>query len=228
MREIWDLPGHETIKPTGPEWLLRVLHEASEIKRVNMMMILWRIWHNHNEITHDKPCPSIEGSRRFLSSYLDSMFMIKQFPEGDTVKGKMIIDPGAGFRRTPTTQSGQTRTKQRWRTPIEGEAKLNVDRAFAGFGRAGAGVVLRDHLGQVILSACHHLPSCRDATEAELCAIEYGLKLPLQWNQIPVTVGNGLLGSCRTTEGRLSQLFDLCFSSVCNPRASEREELPSS
>jgi ribonuclease HI len=188
MREIWDLPAQETIKPTGPEWLFRVLHEASEIKRVNMMMILWRIWHNHNEITHDKPCPSIEGSRRFLSSYLDSLFMIKQFPEGDFGKGKMTIDPGAGFRRTSMTQSGQLKTKQRWRPPREGEAKLNVDGAFAGFGRAGAGVVLRDHLGQVILSACRHLPSCRDATEAELCAIEDGLKLSMQWNQLPVTV----------------------------------------
>jgi hypothetical protein len=40
----------------------------------------------------------------------------------------------------------------------------------------------------VILTACRNLPQCRDAREAELCAIEDVLKLSLQWNQIPVTV----------------------------------------
>jgi hypothetical protein len=188
MREIWELPAQDTIKPTRSEWLLRVLNEVSEIKRVNMMMIMWRIWHNHNEITHDKSCPSIEGSRRFLSSYQDSLFMIKQFPEVDIEKGKMIIDPGAGFRQIPMAQNGQQKAKHRWCPPVEGQAKLNVDGAFAGSGRAGAGVVLRDHRGQVILSACRNLPQCKGATEAELCAIEDGLKLSLQWNQIPVTV----------------------------------------
>jgi hypothetical protein len=118
-REIWELPTHDTIKPTWSEWLLCVLNEASETKRVNMMMIPWRIWHNHNEITHDKPYPSIKGSRRFLSSYLDSLLMIKQFPEVAIEKGKMIIDPRAGFCRIPTIQNKQQKTKQngihRWR-----------------------------------------------------------------------------------------------------------------
>jgi hypothetical protein len=65
MKEVWDLPNDGSIRPTGAEWLLRSLNEVTENQRVNMMMILWRIWHNHNEITHEKPCPSIEGSRRF-------------------------------------------------------------------------------------------------------------------------------------------------------------------
>jgi hypothetical protein len=35
-----------------------------------------------------KPCPSIEGSRRFLRSYLNSLLMIKQCPEMDVAKGE--------------------------------------------------------------------------------------------------------------------------------------------
>jgi hypothetical protein len=139
MREIWELPAEDAIKPTGSEWLLRVLNEVSETKRVNMMMILWRIWHNHNEITHDKPCPSIEGSRCFLSSYLNLLLVIKQFPEAAIEKGKMIIDPGAGFRGIPMIHDGQLKTKQIWRPPVEGQAKLNVDGAFASSGRVGGG-----------------------------------------------------------------------------------------
>jgi RNA polymerase subunit RPABC4/transcription elongation factor Spt4 len=116
------------------------------------------------------------------------MLVIKQFPEVAIEKGKMIIDPEAGFRRIPTIQDGQQKTKQRWCPSVEGQAKLNVDGAFASSGRAGAGVVLHDHRGQVLLTACRNLPQCRDATEAELCAIEDGLKLSLQWSQLPVMV----------------------------------------
>jgi hypothetical protein len=131
----------------------------------------------------------------YLSSYLDSLFMIKQFPEMDIEKGRMIIDPGAGFRRAPTTQNGQMKTKQRWRPPMEGQAKLNVDGAFAGLGRAGAGVVLRDHQGQVILSACRHLPNCRDA---DTCQTAEMLQKP---SSVQLRMGSSSL--CNETRSRL-------------------------
>jgi hypothetical protein len=34
-----------------------------------------------------------------------------------------------------------------------------------------AGIVLRDHNGAIIASACHQLNSCRDALQAELSAV---------------------------------------------------------
>jgi hypothetical protein len=43
-------------------------------------------------------------------------------------------------------------------------------------------MLLRNDQGEVIFAACHHLPQCQDATEAELTAIEEGLKLTLQWS----------------------------------------------
>jgi hypothetical protein len=67
MAEDWPLPGDDLLKNTGHEWLLHLLATISEEMRAPMLMTFWRIWHAHNEMTHDKPCPSIERSRRFLT-----------------------------------------------------------------------------------------------------------------------------------------------------------------
>jgi ribonuclease HI len=42
-------------------------------------------------------------------------------------------------------------------------------------------MILRDDQGGVIMAACRTLEGCLDATEAELAAIEEGLKLAMQW-----------------------------------------------
>jgi hypothetical protein len=92
MEEVWELPHISRIKPVGQDWLKSLLLAASETQRAMMLMTFWRIWHAHNELTHGKEFPSIEGSRRFLVSYLNSLMLIKQFPEADVGKGKMVVD----------------------------------------------------------------------------------------------------------------------------------------
>jgi hypothetical protein len=44
-------------------------------------------------------------------------------------------------------------------------------------------MVLRDHEGQIIFAACRQLRRYRDATEAELEAMEEGLKLAMFWTR---------------------------------------------
>jgi hypothetical protein len=88
MRTVWILPPEDCIIHTGREWLLNLLSKLSETQRAMTLMIIRRIWHIHNEITHDKPMPSMEGSKRFLMSYLDLLLVIKQAPTADPIKVK--------------------------------------------------------------------------------------------------------------------------------------------
>jgi ribonuclease HI len=131
-------------------------------------------------MTHNKHCPSIEGSRRFLVSYVNSLHLIKQFPEADIIKGKMVVDELQGLRRGGSAHGAVTKPKQKWVPPGQGEAKLNVDGAFTT-NDAGTGMILRDDQGAIIFAACRALTYCRDATEAEILAIAEGLKLALHW-----------------------------------------------
>jgi hypothetical protein len=59
MSEIWVMPNVTSIQNTGTEWLLSLLLSIPDEQRVPTLMTIWRIWHAHNEVTHDKPCPTI-------------------------------------------------------------------------------------------------------------------------------------------------------------------------
>jgi hypothetical protein len=173
MREVWNLPADNLLIHTGVEWLLQLLHQITEEQRVMTLMVLWRIWFAHNETTHDKALPSIEGSKRFLMSYLDSLLLIKQHPMADLEKGKMVISQ-AGFQPNKHMCRGEKKNKQKWMPPARGVLKLNVDGSYAN-DSAGAGIVIRDHDGTVILTACWQLQHCIDSTEAEIAAMELGI-----------------------------------------------------
>jgi hypothetical protein len=188
MRTVWDLPPEDGIINTGREWLLHFLSKLSETQRAMTLMIIWRIWHIHNEITHDKPMPSLEGSKRFLMSYLDSLLMIKQTPTADPVKGKAVISYSQGFCCKNRLAEGRQKNVIKWSPPARDMAKLNTDGSFVSSHDAGAGMVLRDHTGQVICAAARQLTRCVDATEAELAAIEEGVALAMAWTPLQFTV----------------------------------------
>jgi hypothetical protein len=97
LDQDWHLPDHRCIQNTGTEWLLHLLLGLSTTQRAQVLMILWRIWHAHNEVTHQKPLPSIEGSRCFLLSYLESLTVLKQHPNANFTKGKMVINLEMGL-----------------------------------------------------------------------------------------------------------------------------------
>jgi hypothetical protein len=103
-------------------------------------------------------------------------------------KGIMVVDHLARFDRKYSTEEERRCNRKKWCAPPQGQAKMNVDGVFSPSGGVGIGMLMRDHQGDVIMVACRTLQDCRDATEAELCAVEDGVKLALQWTQLPVTV----------------------------------------
>jgi hypothetical protein len=106
LREVWELPSDRLIVHTGDDWLLHLLCSLSETQQAMTLMTIWRVWDQLNELTHDKPCPPVEGSRRFLVSYLNSGLMIKQRPNLDVVKEKMVVSVNEGFSRQCDQEDG--------------------------------------------------------------------------------------------------------------------------
>lgn len=148
------------------------------------LMILWRIWHIRNCITHDKPVPTIEGSCRFLESYVESLLIVKQQPQADQCKGKDVATYSLQAKLPGGTHS---KLALCWKRPDVGFTKLNVDGSFVqADGSAGAGMILRNHEGNIVFAACRALFCCSDPLEAELEACEEGLRLALQWTNLPI------------------------------------------
>uniref|UniRef100_A0A453MSL4 Reverse transcriptase zinc-binding domain-containing protein n=1 Tax=Aegilops tauschii subsp. strangulata TaxID=200361 RepID=A0A453MSL4_AEGTS len=77
MSEVWPLPNLSSFQTSGHEWLLQVLSKLQDIERSMLLMTLWKAWHIRNKIVHNKAPPPMEVSRRFLTSYLDSLIGIK-------------------------------------------------------------------------------------------------------------------------------------------------------
>jgi ribonuclease HI len=162
-----------------------ILSELNDVQRMMVLMLLWRIWHVHNEITHDKPAAPVKNSKRFLLSYVESLLQIHQYPEADHVKGKQIIH----YSRAKTRlQDGQIQKERlSWIPPPPGWTKLSVDGSYvAGDGAGGTGMILRNNLGEAIFVACRSLHHCSGPLEAELAACMEGLELAHQWTTLPI------------------------------------------
>lgn len=91
MVEHWQLQGMCKLVNSGSEWRLQLMDQLSEGGWMRRLLLLWRCWYVHNEMTHEKPAPSIEASCRFLLSSAKTLMGIQQCPKGDFAKGKMVI-----------------------------------------------------------------------------------------------------------------------------------------
>jgi hypothetical protein len=125
---------------------------------------------------------------------VETLLTFKQFPQADVVKGKQVIDISGEMQKREKKssllqRSSLLKTPEKWRPPEPGTMKLNVDGSWAqGSGQAGAGAIMRNHVGETMFSACRSLKACASALEAELEACDEGLKLALSWSTEPIIV----------------------------------------
>src|ERR1041384_6351817 len=92
MAEHWRIPAPSSFQRSGTEWLAQTLCDLPETERMELMMTLWRCWHVRNEVTHHKPAPPVEASKRFLLSYVDTLIGLQNATTGSLVKGKQVVD----------------------------------------------------------------------------------------------------------------------------------------
>ncbi|KAM0924261.1 hypothetical protein ACQ4PT_004995 [Festuca glaucescens] len=190
MKEVWRLPEVSSLNGMDNEWVLKLLDGLSELERMRILMTLWRIWHVRNEIVHDKPTPPMESSGSFLCSYVESLTTIKYCLGADDVKGKHpVAEQLEGCLQPRKTKPVIVDAASSWSKPVAGTVKLNVDGSFSeATGSGGAGMVLRDDTGAVIVSACRYIPSCSSPLEAELVACREGVALARQWSNKSCTM----------------------------------------
>ncbi|KAM3352298.1 hypothetical protein ACQJBY_023876 [Aegilops geniculata] len=185
MAQVWWIPDVKSICNTGPEWFLNLTAECDEGDRLRVLMLMWRCWHMHNEIQHDKTPPPMDVSRRFLQSYVTSLLGIQQYPAGNWDKGKMVIQlegakqpishvdvagslsaSGARLRKVGRSSTWMGHSHTRMEAPVP---------ACSCAGTTAAS-----------FSLCHSLRSCPDPLHAELAGCMEGLGLALQRIELPI------------------------------------------
>ncbi|KAM0918375.1 hypothetical protein ACQ4PT_008932 [Festuca glaucescens] len=176
------------------------------------LMLLLRVWHVHNELTHQKKPAPVEASKRFLMSFLESLMLIKQHLEVHVVSLWFRV-----CRISDNRSIKKMDVKLKWQPPKEDTTKLNVDGAFTPDGKAGAEMILRNHKGEVIAAACRQLMGCDDALEVELAAIEEGIGLAIQWTTGPWK------RTVQKQPGSSMQLRLICHVMLCKLTLSMRE-----
>jgi hypothetical protein len=186
MRAIWEVPSDVELQRSTSAWFLSIIEAAPGRMIDAILLIAWRIWYVHNEVTHAKPLPPVDISKNFLSSYIRTLRDIKVLSTKDMIKGKHVLLTSDS---NPHEVIQKNIHVQRCLKPALGRVKLNCDGSFKQEdGTAGAGMILRDDTGKVIFSACRQLFNCEDPFEAEAKACEEGIRLASQWSEKPVMV----------------------------------------
>jgi ribonuclease HI len=148
----------------------------------NTLLVAWHAWYARNEVTHDKPFPSLEGSRRFLCSYHQLIRNSTGVPTDTVIKGKASMYVSG-------TTSAPILVKRALINPGRGPHWLGqADSWRLIFGGAGLGIVLRNVEGTPIFTSCKFVEDCASPLEAELRACAEGLELALCNSQFPIIV----------------------------------------
>jgi hypothetical protein len=168
MRKIWTLPPESAFQINSKEWLLHLLSTSSPSIRAKIIFLLWRSWHLRNNIVHGDGKASIVASASFIANYLES-FSSVNLARSDP-KGKAAVSPEHQLPESSVRLSN-------WTTPTEGQLKENVDAGWdVSTKKAGIGVIIRGHLGQVVECEWKFISWCASAEEAEVLACLQGLK----------------------------------------------------
>lgn len=141
------------------QWLLDWIAKAPSFHSTILAVAMWHIWENRNNHRNGETLLNPLRVVGKIKAYIEFMNLCND-------------NPPNSYRRETSTST------QKWSPPPEGWLMINVDAAiFSHSGRAGYGVVVRDHLGAPVAA----YRGCFDHTQspevAEALAVRQALVL---------------------------------------------------
>jgi hypothetical protein len=107
------------------------------------LLVAWRAWFARNESTHDKPLPSVEGSKRFMCNYVNLTDNVSSLSTDQILKGKQLevvseIRPASTIKVCASLDKPWIKSPSAW-------VELTVDGSYKAENAAtGAGMVCQN------------------------------------------------------------------------------------
>jgi hypothetical protein len=134
-----------------------------------------------NDLVHGKGWETIAGSAKILSSYANSLKLIKM----SAARGLCVTRGRRKYMKELKglcVTTGSDRISEEVVRTVGNWVKMNSDASFCPLtGAASAGVVIRDNSGKVLLTAWRTLKRCGSAEEAEAEACPDSVRLVAEW-----------------------------------------------
>jgi hypothetical protein len=199
-RCVWALSAEDitehislSTEPVARQWLFSVIETMNKDDCIQMLVMLWEIWHAKRKAIHEEIFQSPMATIAFVNKFL-----------GD-LGGTSSQEESARCRTQPKTR------RKKWLAPPAGRSKINVDAAVAKSTPKGAvGVICRTLEGAFIGAAtivyvgltdpgCLEALACREALDTATDL----LLGPIHVSSDNLEVINGLKGDCRGRFGNI-------------------------
>lgn len=118
LRDIWNLPGEELFKFSGPDWLRILLDQLNSTRWEHILLVFWRAWHLRNNLIFGKGKESTTGSAIFVESYWSSFTSCQA--NAAMVSTNKCKETVAGCRPIHTS----FRNNEVWRPPSSNHIKI--------------------------------------------------------------------------------------------------------
>ncbi|CAM0871166.1 unnamed protein product [Alopecurus aequalis] len=173
IRKFWKLLSERSLQNTGEDWVLNILNNVDPDTRAKLMMLWWWAWHLRNNIIFGDGKAEIAHSSAFLNTYFISISNLRDGNPAADLKGKKPVDD-----QKENLNKGLSTTKfSQWKPPENDWLCLSVDASYIqDTNFASWGALIRDHHGQILLSAWGLFPNCDSAETAEALACLEGIK----------------------------------------------------
>lgn len=124
------------------------------------MMVVWQAWNMRNKWVFEKRKEDLGRVCSKMLTYLGEF-------EAATVRGQHQLERGAVPNAT-------------WKPPQSTLYKLNTDAAVPKVGAIGLGMIVRDGIGDVMMSGGRNIEGNMGALQAEAEGVRFGMKLAFE------------------------------------------------